>query len=229
MLIILKYCVPGVYYVLVFMMAVFWLAELIFLSGMFISSFASWLYTVDYLSFTSCINSVFPSLCNFQRRCCQIFFCLHVFCMLSNLWEGFLVTPIVWEQWGVTPGSPVSARSTAGSVLSRWSEIRQPRMPDTPSLGLFIKVPLNFPRLNLPSWFLAPEPLVSCRETPRLYFNHKNRSKLGFWFPKLVNFITFHMKSKLGGSNYKMFIIIFSICLNYVHPLFPCFKFMVSL
>jgi hypothetical protein len=21
--------------------------------------------------------------------------------MLSNLWEGFLVTPIVWEQWGV--------------------------------------------------------------------------------------------------------------------------------
>jgi hypothetical protein len=36
------------------------------------------------------------------------------------------------------------------------------------------------------------------------------------------------MNSKLDGSNCKMFIMLFSICLNYVHSLFSGLNFMVS-
>jgi hypothetical protein len=38
------------------------------------STFAFWLYSVDYLSFTLCINFMFLPLCYFQGRCCRIFF-----------------------------------------------------------------------------------------------------------------------------------------------------------
>jgi hypothetical protein len=53
-------------------------------------------------------------------------------------------------------------------------------MPDTPSLYLFVKETPSFLEINMSSCFLAPEPLVSFRETPRLYFNHRNWYKLGF-------------------------------------------------
>jgi hypothetical protein len=37
------------------------------------------------------------------------------------------------------------------------------------------------------------------------------------------------MKSKLGGSNCKMFIMLFSICLNYIQSLFACLNFVARL
>jgi hypothetical protein len=37
------------------------------------------------------------------------------------------------------------------------------------------------------------------------------------------------MNSKLDRSNCKMFIMIFSIHLNYVRPLFPCLNIIVGL
>jgi hypothetical protein len=72
------------------------------------------------------------------------------------------------------------ARSPVGSGLIRRSEIGWPRNPDTPSPGKFVKEPLDFPRINSLSLFLAREPQIYCRETPGLYFNHKNRFNLGF-------------------------------------------------
>jgi hypothetical protein len=62
----------------------------------------------------------------------------------------------------------------------------------TPLLGLFIKETPGFLEINMASCFLAPEPLVSCRDTPRLYFNHGNGYKLGFLnskISKIHNFV----------------------------------------
>jgi hypothetical protein len=45
----------------------------LFWSWIFITTFALWLYYVDYLSFTLCINFMFLPLCYLQGRCCRIF------------------------------------------------------------------------------------------------------------------------------------------------------------
>jgi hypothetical protein len=68
----------GDWYVLAFMVVefAFGLARFsffLFWSWIFITTFAFWLYYVDNLSFTLCINFMFLSLCYFQGRCCRIF------------------------------------------------------------------------------------------------------------------------------------------------------------
>jgi hypothetical protein len=64
-------------------------------------------------------------------------------------------------------------------------------MPHTPLLGYCFKETLGFLEIQLTELFLAPRPLVSCREAPRLYFNHKNGSNLVFLNSKTCEFHIF--------------------------------------
>jgi hypothetical protein len=51
---------------------------------------------------------------------------------------------------------------------------------DTPSLGNFVKETPGFLGINPQYVFLASKSLVSCREAPGLYFNHRNKFNLVF-------------------------------------------------
>jgi hypothetical protein len=93
-----------------------------------------------------------------------------------------------WPPW---PSYQHSLTLVRRSDLGRWSVIGCPRAPDTPSLGNFIKEPLRFSRINPHSIFLAPESLVSCIETPGLYFNQRNRFYLGVLNSKTRKFHIF--------------------------------------
>jgi hypothetical protein len=103
----------------------------------------------------------------------------------------------------LTLGHAPTRSLTRGSNIVCWSVIGQPRALDTCSLGNFVKKPLRFPRINPPSCFRAPKSLVSCRETPRLYFNHRNRFNLVFWILKIINFIYFAYKLQIGWFNWQ--------------------------
>jgi hypothetical protein len=94
-----------VYYVLVFMVVVFWLAELIF----FVRNvyFLLCILIIHcglpfvYIMYKLCISLIMQ----LSKKMLLFFFLSACFMYaFSKLWEGFLVTPIVWEQWGATVG-----------------------------------------------------------------------------------------------------------------------------
>jgi hypothetical protein len=121
------------------------------------------------------------------------------------------LTPSRWPPWP-TCQCALARRSDLGS----WYAIGWSRTPDTPSPSNFVKDTTSFLGINPLSCFLVPEPLVSCRETLGLYFNHRNRFKLGFWIPKLVNFITLSYELqmewfKLQNVHYNIFYL-FKLC-----------------
>jgi hypothetical protein len=87
----------------------------------------------------------------------------------------------------VTPARSLALRSD----LSRPSVIGWLRTPRTPSLGRFVKVTPGFLQIEPAVLFLALRSMVSCREAPGLYFNHRIWSNLVFSIPKLVYFIYF--------------------------------------
>jgi hypothetical protein len=91
-----------VYYVLVFMVVVFWLPELIF-----------FVRNVYFLLCILIIHCGLPFVYIMYKLCVSLvmqlskemlpFFSVSMFYVcFSKLWEGFLVTLIVWVQWGVT-------------------------------------------------------------------------------------------------------------------------------
>jgi hypothetical protein len=126
-----------VYYVLVFMVVVFWLAELI----LFVRNVYFLLYILIihcglpffYIMYKLCVSLIMQ----LSKEMLPNFFYLHIFCMLSNLWEEFLVTPIVWEQWGVTEAAMQDAArralshycSVLGGVVDGLSLRYYPRHP----------------------------------------------------------------------------------------------------
>jgi hypothetical protein len=86
------------------------------------------------------------------------------------------------------------------------------------SRGCFAKEALGFVRINPSSLGFACMPLDSYKQTPGLLNNHRFGLTLYFKLQNLFISYLFHMNSKLSDSNCKMFIGIFSVQINYVHP-----------
>jgi hypothetical protein len=122
-------------------------------------------------------------------------------CVRPWRWARLVSPPSPPPRVADFPGLPISARPRARSRLDLisgvdlWSDGWEHPIP---LRVVFVKETLSFLENNLPFLVLARRPLVSCRDGPRLYFYHRNRSNFVFWIPKLVNFISFAYELQIG-------------------------------
>jgi hypothetical protein len=99
------------------------------------------------------------------------------------------ISPVIGQ--GVTSWPACQRTLALGADLGCRSVIGWLRTPRTPSCGFFVKEPLWFQRINMWSYFIVSRPLVSCRESHELYFNHRNRFNLVFLNAKTCLFHIF--------------------------------------
>jgi hypothetical protein len=127
------------------------------------------------------------------------------------------------------PSPPISARSRSDliSAVNLWSGGQGHSVPVR--LESLLKAPSSFQISICRPCVLCVDPCSFAEKPLTFYFITEIDLILYFEFQNLFISYLLNMNSELNGSNCKIFIRLFSICLNYNLSLYSCINFMSRL